>query len=51
MNGRSDQFATHSRDVQEALEIYKTEFEKRHPEKAFNFDSLERVTSIEVLSI
>lgn len=47
---RTEQFATKSSDVHEVLSLYKSYFKKKHPDKAFNFESIERVTGIELLS-
>lgn len=50
VNGRKEQFATQSSDIHEVLSLYKSHFKKKYPDKAFNFESIERVTGIEVLN-
>jgi hypothetical protein len=49
VNSRKEQFATQSSDVETVLSLYKTHFKDKYPDKAFNFESIERVTGIEVL--
>jgi hypothetical protein len=50
VNGRKEQFATNTADIETVLTLYKSHFKKKYPDKAFNFESIERVTGIEVLS-
>lgn len=49
VNGRKEQFATKEYDVFEVLNIYKKRFKGKYPDKAFNFEKLERVTGIELI--
>lgn len=49
VNGRREQFATNSSDIVTVITLYKSHFEKKYPDKAFNFESIDRVTGIEVL--
>lgn len=51
VNGRSEQFATRSTDIETVLIIYKSYFKNKYTGKAFNFESIERVRGIEVLEL
>lgn len=50
VNGRTEDFATDSSNIEQALTLYKHYFKKKHPEKVFNIESIKRVTGIEFLS-
>jgi hypothetical protein len=49
VNGRKEQFATSTSNIEVVIKLYKSHFQKKYPDKAFNFESIERVTGIEVL--
>lgn len=49
VNGIKRQFATNTSNIEDVIRLYKSHFQKKYPEKAFNFESIERVTGIEVL--
>jgi hypothetical protein len=50
VNGRKEQFATNTPNIESVLSLYKVHFKRKNPDKAFNFESIERVTGIEYLS-
>lgn len=49
VNGRTEQFATKTSDIHDVLLLYKRHFKTKYPDKAFNFEKIERVTGIDVL--
>jgi ABC-type phosphate transport system substrate-binding protein len=50
VNGRNEEFATNSSNLEQALTLFKHYFMKKHPDKGFNVESVKRVTGIEFLS-
>lgn len=49
VNGHTEEFSTETADMLQALTMFKRHYQKKHPEKAFNAESIKRVNSVELL--
>jgi hypothetical protein len=49
VNGRMEQFATDTSNIEDVIRLYKSYFKNKYPDKAFNFESIQRVTGVELI--